>query len=102
MGHGTLRKSPPYTHEFIDRHGKARFYFRRTGKRTPLPGLPWSPEFMAAREAAMNGTTTPGLEIGASRTKPGTVDAATVGYYGSLAFRELAPGTQTARRAILE
>jgi integrase len=40
--------------------------------------------------------------IGASRTKPGTVNAAIVGYYTSLAFRELAPGTQAMRRAILE
>ena len=35
---------PPYVHAFIDRHGKARYYFRRRGsKQTPLPGLPWSP-----------------------------------------------------------
>ena len=49
-------KMPRFTQAFIDRHGNARFYFRRTGfKRAPLPGLPWSPEFMAAYEAAMAG-----------------------------------------------
>lgn len=42
------------------------------------------------------------IEIGAGRTKPGTVNAAVVGYYTSLAFRSLAPGTQKMRRAILE
>jgi hypothetical protein len=33
---------------------------------------------------------------------PGTVNAAIVGYYQCLAFRELAPSTQARRRAILE
>jgi len=36
-------KKPQYARGFIDRHGKARFYFRRKGrKQIPLPGLPWS------------------------------------------------------------
>ena len=35
-------------------HGKPRFYFRRRGfPSVNLPGLPWSPEFMAAYEDAM-------------------------------------------------
>jgi hypothetical protein len=50
---GPRLKLPRYIHAFIDRHGKPRFYFRRSGfKRVPLPGLPWSPEFMAALELA--------------------------------------------------
>ena len=45
---GPRLKLPPYVHAFIDRHGRPRFYFRRAGfKKTPLPGLPWSPDFMA-------------------------------------------------------
>jgi hypothetical protein len=49
-------KKPRYVHGFMDRHGKPRFYCRRSGfKRVPLPGLPWSPEFMAAYDAAMKG-----------------------------------------------
>ena len=41
---------PHYVQQFLDRHGKARFYYRRPGfKLVPLPGLPWSPAFMAAR-----------------------------------------------------
>lgn len=96
-------KKPRYTHGFVDRYGKARFYFRRVGfKRVPLPGLPWSPEFMAAYQAALNGDTAPAIEIGAKRTRPGTINAAIVGYYNSLAFRELAIGTQKMRRNILE
>jgi integrase len=91
-----------YVHEYDDRHGKLRRYFRRKGsKRIPLPGLPGSEEFMAAYQAALAGVTAP-REIGASRTKPGTVNAAVVGYYQSMAFRGLAASTQYQRRLVLE
>jgi site-specific recombinase XerD len=55
---------------------------------------------MEAYEQALAGL--PRNEIGADRTKPGTVNAAIVGYYQCLAFRELAPSTQAIRRPILE
>ena len=49
-------KNPKWTKQFCDRHGKARFYLNKPGrKRVPLPGLPWSPEFMSARKAALEG-----------------------------------------------
>jgi integrase len=41
-------------------------------------------------------------EVGASRTKPGSVNACLVAYYQSLAFRSLAASTQAMRRAIYE
>ena len=92
-----------HVHAFVDRHGRVRHYFRRRGaKQVPLLGLPGSAEFMAAYQAALAGVTAPAVEIGANRTKPGTVDAAVVGYYTSLTFRALAPGTQSMRRAIYE
>ena len=51
-----MRRPPKYVQGFIDRHGKARFYFRRAGFKTvSLPGLPWSPEFMSAYERACAG-----------------------------------------------
>lgn len=56
---------------------------------------------MAAYQEAMAGQPKR-LEIGARKTRPGTVNAAVVGYYNSLAFRELAPETQKLRRRILE
>ena len=94
-------KNPPYVHGFTDRHGKTRWYFRRSGfKRSTLPGLPWSPEFMAAHEAAMNSAPEP---IGASRTQPGTVNAVVIAYFQNQLWTEnLAPGTQAIRRPILE
>jgi integrase len=89
-----------YVHEFCDRHGIVRRYFRRPGfKQLPLPGLPGSAEFMAAYQAALECQP---LAIGAKRTKPGSVNAALAGYYTSLEFRSLAAGTQAMRRAILE
>ena len=39
-----------YVHDFVDRHGHARFYFRFRGMRWPLPA-PGEPGFMAAYEA---------------------------------------------------
>lgn len=94
-------KFPPHVQQFLDRHGKARFYYRRPGfKLVPLPGLPWSPEFMAAHEAARNAAQP--VQIGASRTEPGSVGDAVARYLGSAAFVQLAPSTQAMRRAILE
>jgi hypothetical protein len=91
----------PYVNEYRDVRGKVRRYFRRPGqKRIPLLGLPGSDEFMAAYQAAIAGVET--HQVGAARTRPGTVNAAIVGYYTSRAFQEMAAGTKLQRRAILE
>jgi integrase len=98
-------KKPRYVNEYIDANGHARFYFRRAGAPlVPLPGLPWSPEFMAAYEQAAKRTKAPGSAvIGESRTVGGTVNAAIVAYYQSHAFRTvLAPGTQAGQRGLIE
>src|SRR6516164_4878273 len=96
-------KKPQYTHGFVDRHGKARFYFRRKGhKQIPLPGLPWSPEFMTAWDAAMKGDATPALTIGADQTKPGTVDALVAAYFASSQFLSLSLSTRATYRGIIE
>lgn len=96
-------RPPKYTRGFIDRHGKARWYFRREGyPGMTLPGLPWSPEFMAAYSEAMNGATNPKREIGAARTRPGTFDALIVRFYSCSAFAGWSAETQRTRRNILE
>jgi integrase len=90
-----------YVHEFRDRHGKARHYFRRAGrKRIALPGLPGSTEYMAAYGEALAGA--PRTEIAPSRTVPGTINAMAVGYLASAAFHNLAPTSQQQYRRILE
>jgi hypothetical protein len=99
-------KLPKYVHAYTDRLGKPRFYYRRNGaKRVPLPGLPWSPQFMEAYEAAEAsvGKPPPPGPIGASRVIPGSLKAAMVRYYASTNFRQgLADSTQGAARNLLE
>jgi integrase len=95
-----MRHPPKFVQQFIDRNGKPRFYLRRPGfKSVPLPGLPWSPQFMEIYEAALSGQP---LQIGAGRTKPGTVSATIIGYYYDQSFLALAPSTQRPLRGILE
>lgn len=60
-----------YIHEYIDRHGRVRRYVRKGGKHIPLPGLPGSPEFMEAYQAALG--VKPSLI--ATRNREGTLAA---------------------------
>ena len=86
-----------------DRYGKVRYYFRRRGfKSVRLPGLPGSAEFMDAYAAAVATENAPKIEIGATRTKPGSVAAAIAGYFASAHFADLAEATRRERRHILE
>jgi integrase len=97
---GQRLKLPKFTQQFIDRHGKPRFYFRRPGfKRVALAGLPWSPEFMAAHEAAMAGQP---AEIGGSKVRPGTIRALAISYFASLDFRSMKLNSQSVRRNIID
>lgn len=93
-----------HVNEFRDRHGKLRYYFRHPGfKNIALPGLPGSGEFMDAYAAALSRNGIAPLEIGASRTKAGTINALIAKYYKSDAFTKgLAVATQSMRRPILE
>lgn len=96
-------KLPPNVHGYINRHNKAVFYYRVPGaKKVRLRGHPGSDEFMRAYDVAKAGGS-PAIEIGASRTKPGTVNAALISYYNASAFKDgLAKSSQSMRRAILE
>jgi hypothetical protein len=102
------RRLPKFVQAFVDRHGRARFYFRRPGfKRVALPGLPWSPEFMLAYQHAFDGETAPRAEIAASRSTPGTVHWLVTAYLdageeSSSPFKTLAAETQRTRRNILD
>jgi integrase/recombinase XerD len=92
-----------YVNSFRDRHGRIRHYVRRSGRKAvALPGLPGSADFMDAYQTALEGAPPP-PDIGASRTKTGTINAAIVGYYAHTSFTEgFAAETQKMRRAILE
>jgi integrase len=95
-------KRPKYVQGFFDkRDGLAYHYLRRRGfPLVRLPGLPWSPSFMAAYEAALSG---PRTAIGAGRVKPGSVAAVVAEYLDSQQFfGSKSAGTQRMRRGILE
>lgn len=90
----------PFIHQFRDRHGKLRFYYRRPRfKRVALPGLPGSAEFMAAYEAACADGP---LETGANKTADGTLNKLIVTYYKSAEFSQLRDTTKKTYRGILE
>lgn len=92
-----------HVNAFRDRHGRLRHYFRKPGcKCVALPGLAGSAEFMDAYQAALSGETATRVEIGSRRTKPGTIAALTVAYFGSYSFQGGAPETRRTRRNILE
>jgi integrase len=102
MGHAArgfgAMKLPKYVHGFIDRHGRARFYFRRAGfKKVALRGLPWSPEFMTAYERAREGQP---AQIGAANVLPGSMRALAVSYYGSPEYQRMS--SKSVRRNIIE
>jgi integrase len=92
-----------YVKQFIDRHGRARYYLRKRGcKLVALPGLPGSSEFMEAYAAALANTNTTRIEIGAIRTRAGSISAMIVGYLGTADFHNLAPTSKKQYRRILE
>ena len=95
-------KLPRYVQAWVDdRDSRAYYYLRRRGfPRVRLPGLPWSPSFMAAYEAALAG---PRTAIGGGRIKPGSVAAVVAEYLDSQQFfGSKSAGTQRMRRGILE
>jgi integrase len=95
-------KLPKYVDAWVDRRdGHGYYYLRRRGfPRVRLPGLPWSPSFMATYEKALSG---PRTAVGAGRIKPGSVAAVVAEYFDSQKFfGSKKPGTQRMRRGILE
>jgi len=88
----------PYIHEYRDRHGKVRRYFRRPGvPRVPLIGAPGSAEFMAAYQAALSGLT----PTRQSRNGPGTFRELVTDYYRSPEFANLRANSQRLYRLVL-
>ena len=101
---GPRLKLPKYVHGFIDRrNGKSgpRFYFRRRGyPSAPLPGLPYTPAFMAAYQAAMDSSRL----FQRSRSAPTAPSPArsprrSSAYYNSGAFQGSRPSRRGAAAA---
>jgi integrase len=84
-------------------HGKPYYYFRKPGcARIKLPGLPGSAEFMDAYQASLAASAPPS-DIGAKRSRPGTVGALVALYANSSRFKhEIAAETRRTMWAILQ
>jgi len=92
---------PRYVKPVRNRHRTLYYYLRRPGfALVRLPGSPYSTEFMDAYDAAMAGQERD--PVGAKRTKPGSVNALAVAYYGSAEFKLLKPSTQATYRNIID
>lgn len=94
-----------YVNSFYDRHGRLRHQFRRAGHpKKFLPGLPGSAEFMDAYQALIDSTGgAPSIEIGAKRSKAGTLDVVIAVYIKSDEFTKgLAQASQDMRRPIFD
>lgn len=97
-----MRRAPKYTQAFTDRHGHPRFYFRKRGHpRVALPGLPWSPEFMARYSALVSiKPTVPPPSVG--RVVPRSIKALAIHYYDAASYRALKSNTQGVYKSIIE
>lgn len=88
-----------YVHEYRDRHGKVRRYFRRHGYKTmALPGLPGSSEFMQAYASALAGKTVEQQP----KHGGGTLSDLTMRFYRSTEFSNLRSSSKATYRSVLE
>jgi hypothetical protein len=86
-----------HIHEFRDRHGKVRRYFRRTGfPSVALQGRPGSTQFMEAYNSAMRGQVLP-----PSRYGDGSVGALWMSYCRSADYANLTASSRRTYRGIM-
>ena len=97
-GLGVIRLK--YVHAFRDRTGRMRYYFRRHGVQTTLPGLPGSNEFMAAYGALLS--ETPQMVTLRMKAAPGTFAALAVRYYGSPQYQSLSGTSRANYRRVID
>ncbi|MDH3667654.1 MAG: tyrosine-type recombinase/integrase [Paracoccaceae bacterium] len=95
------RRQYPGATPYFDRHGTRRWRFRRKGFSAELGSDYGSPDFIARYEAALKRQKVEG-QVGASRTRPGSIDALIVAYYRSPKFRDLAPSSRAIYSNILD
>lgn len=90
----------PYVHGYRDRHRKQRYYYRRAGRRIPLPGELGGTEFMRAYEDAATSFTTD--QPPEPKVATGSFDALAVSYYRSPQFLSLSAATQRTYRFAID
>jgi enterobacteria phage integrase len=97
-GRGVIRLK--YVHAFRDRMGRMRYYFRRHGKRSALPGRPGSDEFMAAYAAHLRDLANEGELRQAAA--PGTFAALAIRYFGSPQYLRLSAASRSNYRRVID
>ena len=90
-----------------DRNGKKKYaYFRRNGRRWPLPGAPGSEEFMAEyrrlEAATAPGPTTSALAIDRRDYPRGSFGALINDFLATASFKTKKPRTQAEYRRVCE
>lgn len=94
---------PRYVSEFRDRHGKARWRYRRKGFATYyFKSEPGSEAFRQELRACENGTAAPPIEPGRDRIQPGTFDDLISRYYRSPDFLDVSERTRVVYRGTIE
>ena len=98
-GHALATMRLKYVHEYIDRSGTIRRYFRRRGfPKIALPGLPGSREFREAYEAAFQADPPPK----AAKGGPGSLSDLVTTWCRSPHFANLSPSSQATYRKVLK
>lgn len=90
-----------YVHSYTDRLGKRRHYFRRHGKKHPLPGAFGSTEFMAEYGRLLAAGEEPAPEPKA-RPAPRSFAAVAEAYFASGIYRTKAESTRVNYRRVIE
>jgi enterobacteria phage integrase len=90
-----------YVHAFRDRTGRMRYYFRRHGIRSALPGLPGSSEFREAYAAAL-GNAPKDVVVSRREAAPGTFAALAVRYFGSPQYHSLSATSRANYRRVID
>ena len=98
------RRLPAGCVEDRDRHGNFRVYYRVKGAaKVRICGTPWTPEFMAAYDAAKKMAAPISHGVLARPTLPNTWSWLCLRYFKECAeYKQLEPRTQHVRRQILE
>lgn len=97
---GPVTRKFPFVTSFRDRHGKARYRFRRKGYPAHYFKAPFGTKAFEREYAGCLEAEKPA--IGADRIIPGSVSDVIARYYSDTSFQDLRPATQAVYRGVLE
>src|SRR5262245_24730772 len=90
-----------YLHAFVDRHGRARYYFRHHGRRWPLP-TPGEEGFLAEYEACKARIASKPVTTARVAFLPGSLGWAIEKFLASDDYKNRAEATRTGDRRLLD